>query len=346
MAHTGDMDTHRPAASGAQDNDLRLPSPAARPTPAPPVVVDTQVPAGERIERVVDVKTVQPEAPAVRTVVTETAPRTAAQPRSRRLAWWVGGGTLTAGAIAALVREALRRRAEQRVALERREAVESLAGPALAAAGTVVSAALAARAARRRRQEDDAALDAVVPVPVLLGDPLDEDAEPLDLSLLEDEDIEEMDFPDEGPVETAPLPLEAVVLVETLLDPALAEGRDLPGAAALRDQLPFVRTVAEALPDVDGEDPVPDWMPLVVEAEDEVELAVPHDFTWPVRGRFVSDDGQTFELTLLVIDGELGSLVVSPVEDPEQEEWDEIPAPGAWPGVHELTFHVDGERRV
>ena len=147
---------------------------------------------------------------------------------------------------------------------------------------------------------------------------------------------------------TAPLPVEVRVLLETLLDPALAEGRELPGAAALRAQLPHVRTVASMAEAIRDEDEVPDWTPLVVETDGPVDRAVPHDHVWPVRGRFaVGEDGHEVELRLQVIDGELGALVITlPAdEDADPDAWDAFQELEAFPGVDDLTFQVDGERR-
>lgn len=150
------------------------------------------------------------------------------------------------------------------------------------------------------------------------------------------------------PEATAELPVEVRVLLETLLDPALAEGRELPGAAALRAQLPHVRTVASMAEAIRDEDEVPDWTPLVVETDGPVDRAVPHDHVWPVRGRFaVGEDGHEVELRLQVIDGELGALVITlPAdEDADPDAWDAFQELQAFPGVEDLTFQVDGERR-
>ena len=152
------------------------------------------------------------------------------------------------------------------------------------------------------------------------------------------------------PEATAELPVEVRVLLETLLDPVLAEGRDLPGAEALRSQLPHARTVtsvAEAIRDA-GE--VPDWVPLVVQTDDDIRRAVPNDCVWPVRGRFASGSagGHELELRLQVIDGEIGALTVTLPADAEADSdaWDAFQEIESFPGVEDLTFHVDGDRRA
>lgn len=352
MAQTGVMDTHRPATSGAPvppADDLGLTDPAdvmaTRTTPAPPVVVETRVPAQERVERTVDVHTTTPEPPVVRTVVTGTdAPtrRVEESSESSRLPWLLGGGALATGALATAVTAAVRHvRTPEPTPMERLLRPEAY-GPALAALAATVAAAVGlTRSARSRRREDEAE-------GVYSYAPLVATAETDRRPAVEDAYVPlATDVTDEADdaVETAPVPVEARVLVETLLDPTLFEGRDLPGAAALRAQLPHMRTVADAVRiPADGDAEGIDWLPLVVEAEEDVERAVPHDFTWPVRGHF-THEGQPFELTLVVIDGELGALTVSPDEESGRLVWDEIPTVQTWPGVHQLSFEVDGERR-
>lgn len=161
---------------------------------------------------------------------------------------------------------------------------------------------------------------------------------------------------DEDPVDevepeaTAELPVEVRVLLETLLDPALAEGRDLPGAEALRSQLPHARTVASVAEAIREAGEVPDWVPLVVQTDDDVRRAVPNDCVWPVRGRFASGSagGHELELRLQVIDGEIGALTVTLPADAEADSdaWDAFQEIESFPGVEDLTFHVDGDRRA
>lgn len=161
---------------------------------------------------------------------------------------------------------------------------------------------------------------------------------------------------DEDPVDevepeaTAELPVEVRVLLETLLDPALAEGRDLPGAEALRSQLPHARTVASVAEAIREAGEVPDWVPLVVQTDDDVRRAVPNDCVWPVRGRFASGSagGHELELRLQVIDGEIGALTVTLPADAEADSdaWDAFQEIESFPGVEDLAFHVDGDRRA
>ena len=149
---------------------------------------------------------------------------------------------------------------------------------------------------------------------------------------------------------TAELPVEVRVLLETLLDPALAEGRDLPGAEALRSQLPHARTVTSVAEAIREAGEVPDWVPLVVQTDDDVRRAVPNDCVWPVRGRFASGSagGHELELRLQVIDGEIGALTVTLPADAEADSdaWDAFQEIESFPGVEDLAFHVDGDRRA
>ena len=199
--------------------------------------------------------------------------------------------------------------------------------PRAALAGTAALAMLLANEEARRSRRDAVELAFTGP------GGLDEDA--LD-------DVE--------PEATAELPVEVRVLLETLLDPALAEGRDLPGAEALRSQLPHVRTVASVAEAIREAGAVPDWVPLVVETDDDVRLAVPHDCVWPVRGRFDSGSagGHELELRLQVVDGEIGALTVTlPVDaEADSDAWDAFQEIESFPGVEDLSFHVDGDRRA
>ncbi len=146
------------------------------------------------------------------------------------------------------------------------------------------------------------------------------------------------DLQTDGPVQI-PVPAAARVVLETLLDPALAEGTALPGAAALRAQLPHTKAVE---PEPGAE--FSDWLPLVVDPETTLVRAVPHDFTWPVRGRF-THDGADFEILLRVVDGELGAVEIVPVDETSDESWEARATLETWPTPEELTFSVDGSER-
>ena len=128
------------------------------------------------------------------------------------------------------------------------------------------------------------------------------------------------------------------------------EGRDLPGAEALRSQLPHARTVASVAEAIREAGEVPDWVPLVVQTDDDVRRAVPNDCVWPVRGRFASGSagGHELELRLQVIDGEIGALTVTLPADAEADSdaWDAFQEIESFPGVEDLAFHVDGDRRA
>ena len=189
--------------------------------------------------------------------------------------------------------------------------------PRLLLAGVSAVALLVAnRDARRARTEAN--------LTALLAD-----AQPQDLEDLEQDLVD--------------LPVEARILLDTLLDPALFDGTVLPGAAALRAQLPHAKTSAAALGDPE-DDEVADWLPIVVDTDQPVDHAVPNDATWPVRGRFTSD-GAEFEVTLRVIDGELGALAIEPVDAQDPDAWDALQSLLAWPAVDGLAFHVDSTGR-
>lgn len=317
-----------------------------------PVVHDTAVPESERIERTVSTRTGETRPPVVRTVVTESEriERPVVEVRDARvpgrLLWWIGGGTLAAGSLAALVRVLRERLATpEPTPLERLADAGRGAGLplALSLAGTAAGVGASLRARRRRRTEEVLAAPAV---PFLLGEAVSAEAGEDDVDGLPPVNEASDAYP-AGALETEALPLEVVVLLDTLLDPSLDEGRELPGAAALRAQLPHVRTVASVAEEIREDGKVPDWTPLVVEEETGVARAIPNDMVWPVRGRFTTEDGHELELRLQVIDGELGALVITLPEDVEDgvAAWDAFQELEAFPGVEELTFTVDGDRR-
>ena len=86
------------------------------------------------------------------------------------------------------------------------------------------------------------------------------------------------------------------------------------------------------------------------EIDDDVRRAVPNDCVWPVRGRFASGSagGHELELRLQVIDGEIGALTVTLPADAEADSdaWDAFQEIESFPGVEDLAFHVDGDRRA
>lgn len=94
---------------------------------------------------------------------------------------------------------------------------------------------------------------------------------------------------------------------------------------------------------------------LEVAVPDDVPLAVPHTFTFPVSGRFVSPRGVPCEVQLLVAQGRLATVLI----DVAGADWDELaddwdPAGGdpdpladieRWPGPEELTFVQESSGR-
>ncbi|MEX3566266.1 hypothetical protein VVR48_08455, partial [Micrococcus endophyticus] len=140
----------------------------------------------------------------------------------------------------------------------------------------------------------------------------------------------------DGELALTDVPVAAQTLLEAMLDAAPAGRAALPGGDALRAQLPHVRAADP------GEGVTfTDWLPLVVAEDAPVERAVPHDFTWPVRARF-EHRGEEFELTLRVVDGELGALALDPVDESRDESWEARATLERWPSVDEVRLVVDG----
>ncbi|GGK53822.1 hypothetical protein [Micrococcus flavus] len=144
----------------------------------------------------------------------------------------------------------------------------------------------------------------------------------------------------DGGLALVDVPVGARAVLETLLDAAPAGRAALPGGDALRAQLPHVRAA-----DLGEGVTFTDWLPLVVADDATVERAVPHDFTWPVRARF-EHGGAEFELTLRVVDGELGALAVEPVDETRDESWEARATLERWPRVDEVRLVVDGAART
>lgn len=142
-----------------------------------------------------------------------------------------------------------------------------------------------------------------------------------------------------GELALVDVPADARALLEAMLDAAPAGRAALPGGGALRSQLPHVHAADP------GEGiTFTDWLPLVVAEDAAVERAVPHDFTWPVRARF-EHGGEPFELTLRVLDGELGALVLEPVDESREASWEARATLERWPRVDEVRLAVDGAAR-
>lgn len=104
------------------------------------------------------------------------------------------------------------------------------------------------------------------------------------------------------------LPAAARDLVGLLLA-APEAGPALPGAPALRAQLPHARTHGPA------EEAREVWLtvPETAETAERLERAVPRHQTWPVRGTF-TQQGHRFELELQIDDGQLSMLSVFPAD--------------------------------
>lgn len=140
--------------------------------------------------------------------------------------------------------------------------------------------------------------------------------------------------------ETQELPAEARALLEALLAPG-PDGVDLPGAAALREQLETVRAVDPGYATSD--------LPLEVAAPRR--RAVPHQQTWPVTGRF-RRGGRDYALELTISEGALAMLSVMLGEEPSAATDDphldrvleEMASPGfLLPDPGELVLHRETE---
>ena len=133
-------------------------------------------------------------------------------------------------------------------------------------------------------------------------------------------------------------------VIEAMLAPAVdgADGADLPGAAALREQLGHVRQL--------GDRPFFDTM-LVFEdpALTTLPRAVPRQQTWPVSACF-DRDGRVYRLELLISDGLLAAVTATTDQAETPVGWDmgeaelgalvDDPTP---PAVDELELVVESE---
>lgn len=137
-----------------------------------------------------------------------------------------------------------------------------------------------------------------------------------------------------GEPETVDLTREARDLIVALLAPA--DGADLPGAAALREQLARARSVDPGYLSSD----------VQIEVEDPERLAVPRNQTWPVTGAFTRG-GLRYLLQLQIDQGRLGLLAVAVADDEPRTEQalEQLAAPGfVLPSPEELTLHLETDR--
>lgn len=121
---------------------------------------------------------------------------------------------------------------------------------------------------------------------------------------------EETDAESEEETEERELPASARGLVARLLESA-PEGTDLPGASALRVQLPQARAHGPA------EETGEVWLSV----PETAERAVPRHQTWPVRGVF-AQQGHRFQAELQIEDGLLSMLSIFPADGAGDEEED------------------------
>lgn len=138
-----------------------------------------------------------------------------------------------------------------------------------------------------------------------------------------------------GEPETVDLPGQARDLIAALLAPP-ADGTDLPGAAALREQLALARSVDPGYLSSD----------VQIQVEDPERLAVPRNQTWPVGGAFTRG-GSRYLLQLQIDQGRLGLLAVTVAEDEPRPEpaLEQLAAPGfVLPSPEELTLRRETDR--
>lgn len=129
--------------------------------------------------------------------------------------------------------------------------------------------------------------------------------------------------------ETTALPREVRDLIAVLLAPSTPDG-DLPGAAALREQLEVARAVDPGYPSSD----------VQIAVEDPAGLAVPRQQVWPVSAGFVRA-GIRYALQLQIEDGRLGMLsVMVPEDEPRLEQaLERLSSPGfVLPDPQEITL--------
>ncbi|MGP9743995.1 hypothetical protein [Brachybacterium sp. AOP29-B2-41] len=138
-----------------------------------------------------------------------------------------------------------------------------------------------------------------------------------------------------GESESRPLPEDVQTLLTALLTPP-EHTTDLPGAAALREQLASARIVDLGYPSSD----------VQFEVEDPQRLAVPRQQVWPLRAAFMRD-GFRYELELQIDDGCLGMLsVMVPDDEPRHEDAHELLSSPefALPEVSEITLEQESEQ--
>ena len=125
--------------------------------------------------------------------------------------------------------------------------------------------------------------------------------------------------------------------VRALMEAILAQPRG-QAKTALRAQLAGARE--EIWGDSEGFDSM-----LEFAVDPDAPLAVPHDFTYPVRARFTAPSGVPLEVILRVSDGRLASVAVDVAEDtPELEAYTgEDPFEGlqAWPEPGAVSYVAD-----
>ena len=138
-----------------------------------------------------------------------------------------------------------------------------------------------------------------------------------------------------GQPEIVEMPDHVRDLLGALLE-APASGRELPGAAALREQLATARISRSQY----------DASDIQIVVEDPQRLAVPRTQSWPVTGEFVRE-GIRYELALQIEGGTLGMLsVLVPDDEVRLEQALEASSSPDFelPGPEQLTLRVETEQ--
>jgi hypothetical protein len=95
---------------------------------------------------------------------------------------------------------------------------------------------------------------------------------------------------------------------------------------------------------VDGAGEFSRWLEFSI--DEETSKVVPYDFTFPVKGQFLTPSGILAEAALLISGGRLRSLVLDVVQDSDEldddgYDGDPLDTVTEWPAVHDVSFVVD-----
>jgi hypothetical protein len=90
----------------------------------------------------------------------------------------------------------------------------------------------------------------------------------------------------------------------------------------------------------------PSWVAVDFAVSDDVPLAVPHSFTFPVKAQFRGRNGHLLQALLLIEDGVLDAIVLdtAPGDDSEDDGWPSEHFE-RWPDLDEVTLVLDSATR-